>query len=76
MIIKIFINVTGTLGVETIHDILDRACTLATGSTNEIVLSALSFIKVYLSSIPTPAIGPKLEKIVSYEEHLRIISYN
>ncbi|XP_001606680.2 RRP12-like protein [Nasonia vitripennis] len=57
-------NYNGSLGVKTVHNILELACSLATGPTREIVLSALSFIKVYLSVMPTPTIGPTLPKII------------
>ncbi|XP_015121144.1 RRP12-like protein [Diachasma alloeum] len=54
----------GTVGVATLKEILGHTCILLTGPTREIVLSALSYIKVYLSALPTAIIGPSLEVIV------------
>lgn len=55
----------GSLGIPTLQKILGIACSLAIGPTREITLSALSFIKVYLSAIPTPTVAPTLNTIVS-----------
>ncbi|XP_043269034.1 RRP12-like protein [Venturia canescens] len=54
----------GAIGVATVHQVLQHACSLLTGPTREIALSALSFIKVYLSAFPTTVIGPNLPQIV------------
>lgn len=54
----------GSIGVLTVHQILEHACSLLTGPTREIALSALCFIKVYLSAFPTTIIGPTLPQIV------------
>ncbi|XP_011315321.1 RRP12-like protein [Fopius arisanus] len=54
----------GTVGVATLKDILGNTCVLLTGPTREIALSALSYIKVYLSALPTAIIGPNLEAII------------
>ncbi|XP_058797316.1 RRP12-like protein [Phymastichus coffea] len=54
----------GSLGIQTVQKILEFTCNLVIGPTREIALSALSFIKVYLSVIPTPTIAPMLNKIV------------
>ncbi|KAK0081235.1 hypothetical protein PV325_012542 [Microctonus aethiopoides] len=54
----------GSVGVKAIQEILGHTCNLLTTPTREIVLSALSYIKVYLSSLPTIIIGPNLSMIV------------
>ncbi|XP_063989401.1 RRP12-like protein [Diachasmimorpha longicaudata] len=54
----------GTVGVTTLKEILGHTCVLMAGPTREIVLSALSYIKVYLSTLPTTIVGPSLEVIV------------
>lgn len=54
----------GSVGVNRIQEILGHTCALITGPTREIALSALSFIKVYLSSLPTLIIGPNLQTII------------
>ncbi|XP_034940350.1 RRP12-like protein [Chelonus insularis] len=54
----------GSIGAARNQEILNCTCTLLTGPTREVVLSALSYIKVYLSSFPTPVIGPNLPTII------------
>lgn len=54
----------GSLGIETIKEILSHACTLLTSSTREIVESALSYVKVYLSVMPSSIIASMLSQIV------------
>ena len=50
--------------MQTIHEILGHTCNLITGPTREITLSCLAFVKVYLTVMPTPVIGPTLPKVV------------
>ncbi|XP_008545740.1 RRP12-like protein [Microplitis demolitor] len=45
-------------------EILEHTCTLLTGPAREIVLSALCYVKVYISSFPRATIGPNLQKIM------------
>lgn len=54
----------GSLGVETVKEILGHACLLAVGPTREIVESALSYIKVYITVMPSPIVASTLTKIV------------
>ncbi|XP_014218682.1 RRP12-like protein [Copidosoma floridanum] len=54
----------GALGVETVQKILQFTCDILKRSNRETTLSGLSFIKVYLSAIPTPLIAPMLVNIV------------
>ncbi|XP_043477342.1 RRP12-like protein isoform X1 [Leptopilina heterotoma] len=61
---SVLYNYTGSLGIETVKKILDHACNLLTGPTREITISCLAFVKVYLTVMPTPIIGPTLSKIV------------
>lgn len=56
---------SGSLGMETVQEILDLVClSIQTSATREIVESALSYVKVYLSVIPSPIIAPTLPRIV------------
>ncbi|XP_035739840.1 RRP12-like protein isoform X2 [Vespa mandarinia] len=55
----------GSLGIETLEEILGHACLLVVSSTREIVESALSYIKVYITVMPSLIIAKTLTKIVS-----------
>ncbi|CAK9795398.1 RRP12-like protein [Anthophora plagiata] len=54
----------GSLGMETVKNILEHACTLATSTTREIAEAALSYIKVYITVIPSPIIASSLTKLI------------
>ncbi|KAK2577073.1 hypothetical protein KPH14_005885 [Odynerus spinipes] len=54
----------GSLGIETVKEILGHACLLAISSTREVAESALSYIKVYITVMPSPIIASTLTKIV------------
>ncbi|XP_017778728.1 PREDICTED: RRP12-like protein [Nicrophorus vespilloides] len=58
-------NFTGTLGQNNISLILDNILMLLTTPTREIVDTCLSFMKIYISSLPSPIIATSLQKIVS-----------
>ncbi|KAH0557965.1 RRP12-like protein [Cotesia glomerata] len=55
---------TGSIGISRAKEILELTCTLLTGPAREIVLSALCYVKVYLSAFPTAIIGPDLQSIM------------
>ncbi|XP_024936269.1 RRP12-like protein [Cephus cinctus] len=57
-------NYNGSLGVKTVHEILEHACVLLSAPTREIVISALSFIKVYITVMPSPTVAPTLPAIM------------
>ncbi|XP_033220095.1 RRP12-like protein [Belonocnema kinseyi] len=61
---SILFNYNGSLGMQTVKEILNHACNLLTGPTREITLSCLAFVKVYLTVMPTPIIGPTLSTIM------------
>ncbi|XP_012287618.1 RRP12-like protein isoform X2 [Orussus abietinus] len=54
----------GALGVQTIQEIVEKVSGLLTVPTREIVLSALSYIKVYLTVIPLTIVAPSLPSIM------------
>lgn len=54
----------GSLGVEVVNEILSHACTILSSPTREVVESALSYVKVYLSTMPSSIIAPTLPLIV------------
>nr|XP_033324952.1 RRP12-like protein [Megalopta genalis] len=54
----------GSLGVETIKEILEYACKLVSSPTREVTESSLSYIKVYLTSMPSPIVASTLPKLV------------
>nr|XP_050844800.1 RRP12-like protein [Vespula vulgaris] len=54
----------GCLGIETLEEILGHACLLAVSPTREIAESALSYIKVYITVMPSLIIAKTLTKIV------------
>ncbi|XP_076301341.1 RRP12-like protein isoform X1 [Lasioglossum baleicum] len=54
----------GSLGVETIQEILEYACKLASSPTREITESALSYIKVYITVMPSPIVASTLPKLM------------
>ncbi|XP_032675287.1 RRP12-like protein [Odontomachus brunneus] len=56
---------SGSLGMETVQEIMDLVCLLIqTSTTREVVESALSYVKVYFSVIPSPIVAPTLPRIV------------
>lgn len=55
----------GSLGVEKIKEILDHACRLVVGPTREIVEAALSYIKVYITVMPSPIVASTLTKVMN-----------
>ncbi|XP_046410406.1 RRP12-like protein [Neodiprion fabricii] len=58
-------NYNGALGLETVKEIVKHACVLLTSPTREIALSAISYIKVYLTIMPSPTVAPMLPTIVT-----------
>ncbi|KAG7200816.1 hypothetical protein KM043_003187 [Ampulex compressa] len=54
----------GSLGMETIKETLGHACSLALSPTREVVESALSFIKVYVTTMPSPIVASTLPKLI------------
>lgn len=58
---------TGSLGVDVVKEILDHACRLVSSPTREIAESALSYIKVYITVMPSPIVASTLSKVVSKE---------
>lgn len=61
---SIVFNHNGSVGFIKIKEILQRSCNLLTVEKRETVLSALSFIKVFLTSMPITIIGPTLPTII------------
>ncbi|KAJ8686002.1 hypothetical protein QAD02_021795, partial [Eretmocerus hayati] len=59
-----------SLGVEKIHQILERVCSFITNDTRDTVSPALSFIKVYLSVVPTPMTASKLSSVMMALIHM------
>ncbi|XP_011633501.1 RRP12-like protein isoform X1 [Pogonomyrmex barbatus] len=53
-----------SLGTEIVGEILEHACTILTSPTREIVESALSYVKVYITVTPSAMIAPALPRIV------------
>ena len=54
----------GSLGVDVVKEILDHACRLASSPTREIAESALSYIKVYITVMPSPIVASTLSKVM------------
>jgi len=54
-----------SLGMDTISEILEHACTILTSPTREIAESALSYVKVYINVIPSVVMAPTLPQIVN-----------
>ncbi|XP_076630716.1 RRP12-like protein [Colletes latitarsis] len=54
----------GSLGMELLKEIFEHACRLAASPTREITDSALSYIKVYTSVIPTTIAASNLSKLI------------
>ncbi|KAG6795184.1 RRP12-like protein [Apis mellifera caucasica] len=54
----------GSLGVDTIKEILEHTCKLVTCPTREIVEAALSYIKVYITVMPSPIVASTLTKLM------------
>lgn len=53
------------MDVDTIKEILEHTCKLVTCPTREIVEAALSYIKVYITVMPSPIVASTLTKLVS-----------
>ncbi|XP_031825723.1 RRP12-like protein [Nomia melanderi] len=54
----------GSLGVETIKEIFEHACNLAASPTREITEAALSYIKVYITIMPSPIVASTLPRLI------------
>lgn len=59
-------NITGSLGIDNLNQILETIGHLLTTATREVVASCLSFVKVYITSMPAPVIATSLGVIVSH----------
>ncbi|CAL7937924.1 unnamed protein product [Xylocopa violacea] len=55
----------GSLGVETVKEILEHACRLMANPTREIVEAALSYIKVYITVMPSPIVASTLTQLIN-----------
>ncbi|GAB1867081.1 RRP12-like protein [Camponotus japonicus] len=54
----------GSLGMETVGEILGHVCTILTSPTREVVESALSYVKVYINIMPSIVVGPMLPQMI------------
>ncbi|XP_053976899.1 RRP12-like protein [Hylaeus volcanicus] len=54
----------GSLGVDTVKEIVDHACRLVASPTREITEAALAYIKVYISVMPSPIVASTLSKLM------------
>ncbi|KZC03741.1 RRP12-like protein [Dufourea novaeangliae] len=54
----------GSLGVDTIKELLEHACRLAASPTREITEAALSYIMVYITIMPSPVVASNLPKLM------------
>lgn len=54
----------GSLGMETIGEILGHVCTILTSPTREVVESALSYVKVYINVMPSTVVAPTLPQMI------------
>ncbi|KMQ96335.1 rrp12-like protein [Lasius niger] len=54
----------GSLGMETIGEILGHVCTILTSPTREVVESALSYVKVYINVMPSSVVAPTLPQTI------------
>ncbi|XP_048507370.1 RRP12-like protein isoform X2 [Athalia rosae] len=61
---SITFNYNGSLGLDTVKQVIVHACVLVTSPTREITLSAISYIKVYLSVMPSLVVAPMLPTVV------------
>lgn len=59
--------ITGSLGIDNLNQILETIGHLLTTATREVVASCLSFVKVYITSMPAPVIATSLGVIVSLQ---------
>ncbi|XP_074031653.1 RRP12-like protein [Leptinotarsa decemlineata] len=57
-------NFSGALGMDNIRFIMENICTLAASATREVVASCLSFVKVYMTTLPSPMVASSLELIM------------
>nr|CAH7732826.1 unnamed protein product [Callosobruchus chinensis] len=57
-------NFSGALGMENIKFVLENISTLTTSATREIVGSCLSFLKVYITTLPSPMVASSLELLM------------
>ncbi|XP_017799417.1 PREDICTED: RRP12-like protein [Habropoda laboriosa] len=54
----------GSLGMETVKEILEHASSLVASTTREVAEAALSYIKVYISVMPSPVVASTLTKLI------------
>ncbi|XP_066585957.1 RRP12-like protein [Prorops nasuta] len=54
----------GSLGVETVLEILKSACSLAKSPAREVAEAVLSYIKVFIAVMPAPIIAPTLPQLL------------
>lgn len=54
----------GSLGTENLNLLLETICQLMHSVTREIVTPCLSFLKVYMSSLPSPMVAASIPSIV------------
>ncbi|CAH1969238.1 unnamed protein product [Acanthoscelides obtectus] len=54
-------NFSGALGMDNIKFMLENISTLTSSATREIVGSCLSFLKVYITTLPSPMVASSLE---------------
>nr|XP_003701407.1 PREDICTED: RRP12-like protein [Megachile rotundata] len=53
----------GSLGVDTVKEIFEHACRLVTSPTREVTEAALSYIKVYITVMPSPIVASTLMRL-------------
>lgn len=58
-------NFSGVLGMENLSKLLETIGDLMTSSTRDIVSACLVYIKIFISSLPSPLVGSSLPVIVS-----------
>lgn len=51
--------------MDTIKEILEHACRLIASPTREVTEAALSYIKVYITVMPSPVVASALPRLVS-----------
>ncbi|XP_076547072.1 RRP12-like protein [Osmia lignaria lignaria] len=54
----------GSLGMDTIKEILEHACRLIASPTREVAEAALSYIKVYITVMPSPVVASSLPRLM------------
>ncbi|KAF7995254.1 hypothetical protein HCN44_004726 [Aphidius gifuensis] len=63
---SIVFNHNGIIGLEKIKNILIKSCNSLITDKRDTVLSALSFIKVYITSMPELIVGPTVKTIIDH----------